>query len=140
MSSDNELPLHNTPIGSPQFQLSPNMQELTTQLHNWELDRDFTEEELPRNIAFSPKEEEFYTTINQTVEKQLEDHPPNPNRRGYPRPPNPLDEFGKSYHDRDDFENFLKTLDKNREYPSDELIGLYNMFFHTNLDIQKFGK
>ena len=147
MSSDNELPLHYSTGGSPQYQLSPNMQNLNNSFQNfvvnneideWEIDRDFNEPQ-PINTTTSPNEEEFYAGINQIVEKQLEEHPANPNRHGNPRPPNPQDEFGKSYHDRDDFGNFLKILEK-REYPSDEIINLYNQFFHTNINIQSFGK
>ena len=129
--------------GSPQYQLSPNMQNLNNSFQNltvnneideWEIDRDFNEPQ-----STSPNEEEFYAGINQIVEKQLEEHPANPNRHGNPRPPNPQDEFGKSYHDRDDFGNFLKTLDKNREYPSDEIVYLYNRFFNTDISKQSFG-
>ena len=132
--------------GSPQYQLSPNMQNLNNSFQNfvvnneideWEIDRDFNEPQ-PINTSTSPNEEEFYAGINQIVEKQLEEHPANPNRHGNPRPPNPQDEFGKSYHDRDDFGNFLKILEK-REYPSDEIINLYNQFFHTNITRHGFG-
>ncbi|WP_289705375.1 hypothetical protein, partial [Bacteroides acidifaciens] len=145
-SMGTSVPLHYSTGGSPQYQLSPNMQNLNNSFQNfvvnneideWEIDRDFNEPQ-PINTSTSPNEEEFYAGINQIVEKQLEEHPANPNRHGNPRPPNPQDVFGKSYHDRDDFGNFLKTLDKNRQYPCDELVNIYNVFFHTKISKQSF--
>ena len=148
MSSDNELPLHYSTGGSPQYQLSPNMQNLNNSFQNfvvnneideWEIDRDFNEPQ-PINTSTSPNEEEFYAGINQIVEKQLEEHPANPNRHGNPRPPDWGDELETRLNKRNCFEDFLKTLDKNREYPSDEIVYLYNQFFHTQFSNKGFGK
>lgn len=152
MSSDNELPLHYSTGGSPQYQLSPNMQNLNNSFQNfvvnneideWEIDRDFNEPQ-PINTSTSPNEEEFYAGINQIVEKQLEEHPANPNRHGNPRPPNPQDVFGKSYHDKIDpinnFKDFLKIIEPDRIYPSDEITYLYNSYFHTHHSTNGFGK